>query len=100
MARSVECECTSNFTCGYCLRNAKPYFFTLESGARIYSVPADLCQPVADAEYNARLDAQRVTLEMRSKSPRRVDGGRLPMDESPLFGGRKQADLFGEDSGL
>lgn len=24
MAKSVECRCTYNFTCGYCLRNAKP----------------------------------------------------------------------------
>ena len=23
-ARSVECVCTYNFTCGYCCRNAKP----------------------------------------------------------------------------
>lgn len=28
MSRSVECKCESNFTCGHCLRNAKPYFFT------------------------------------------------------------------------
>jgi hypothetical protein len=28
MARSIECECTYSYTCGYCLRNAKPYFFT------------------------------------------------------------------------
>jgi len=25
MARSIECKCDSRFTCGYCLRNAKPY---------------------------------------------------------------------------
>jgi hypothetical protein len=25
---SIECECESNFTCGYCVKNAKPYFFT------------------------------------------------------------------------
>src|SRR5690242_19604474 len=28
MARSSECQCTYNFTCGYCLRNMKPYHFT------------------------------------------------------------------------
>ena len=27
-ARSINCECTYGFTCGYCCRNAKPYFFT------------------------------------------------------------------------
>ncbi len=25
---SSECECECNFTCRYCLDNAKPYFFT------------------------------------------------------------------------
>ena len=25
---NINCKCDSNFTCGYCLRNAKPYFFT------------------------------------------------------------------------
>jgi len=28
MAKSVECKCDPRFTCGYCLRNMKPYFFT------------------------------------------------------------------------
>ena len=28
MARNIECQCEPSFTCGYCLRNAKPYFFT------------------------------------------------------------------------
>lgn len=28
MARSIECKCDSNLTCGYCLKNAKPYFHT------------------------------------------------------------------------
>jgi hypothetical protein len=25
---SIECKCTYNFTCGYCLRNAPPWHFT------------------------------------------------------------------------
>ena len=29
MARPIECKCEDNFTCGYCLRNAKPYRYTL-----------------------------------------------------------------------
>lgn len=28
MARSIECECTNSYTCGYCLRNAKPWLWT------------------------------------------------------------------------
>ena len=28
MARSVHCECTYNFTCGYCLSNMKPWIWT------------------------------------------------------------------------
>lgn len=26
--RVAGCECTTRFTCGHCLRNAPPYFFT------------------------------------------------------------------------
>lgn len=28
MAKSIECKCTYNFTCGYCLKNAKPWHWT------------------------------------------------------------------------
>jgi hypothetical protein len=45
MAKNTECKCTSSFTCGYCLRNAKPYFYTLEDGTRIYDIPVDLQSP-------------------------------------------------------
>jgi hypothetical protein len=34
-ARSAECKCTSNFTCGHCLANAKPYHFTPSTSAEI-----------------------------------------------------------------
>lgn len=27
-AKNIECRCESNFTCGYCLRNAPPPVFT------------------------------------------------------------------------
>ncbi len=27
-ARPAECRCEANFTCGYCLRNAKPWLWT------------------------------------------------------------------------
>jgi hypothetical protein len=47
MSRSAECKCESNFTCGHCLRNAKPYHFTLTDGSRIYQMPAYLTQPAA-----------------------------------------------------
>jgi hypothetical protein len=38
MAKSAECKCERNFTCGFCLRNAKPCFFTLQDGSAIYEV--------------------------------------------------------------
>lgn len=43
--RNPECQCTYNFTCRYCLQNAKPYFFTLTNGTRIYELPAFVSQP-------------------------------------------------------
>lgn len=52
-----------------------------------------LCS-TADPEYASRLDAERVTLEFAQRSTRRVDASREPIDESPLFGGRKQGGLF------
>jgi hypothetical protein len=39
-ARSADCRCERSFTCGHCLRNAPPYFFTLDSGERVYGMPA------------------------------------------------------------
>jgi hypothetical protein len=48
----------------------------------------------ADTERESRLDAERVTLEMKQKSTRRVDSGKQPIDDSPLFGGPKQGGLF------
>jgi len=38
-ARSIECKCDYNFTCGYCLRNAKPWCWTLSDGGGIYEIP-------------------------------------------------------------
>ena len=49
----------------------------------------------SDTERTARLDAQRVTLEFDSRSTRRLDRGREPIMNSPLFGGPAQGDLFG-----
>ena len=36
MARNIKCKCEYNFTCGFCLRNVPPYFFTLSDGSAIY----------------------------------------------------------------
>ena len=48
----------------------------------------------ADPEYQTRIDAERVTAEFGSKSRRRLDAGRKPITESPLFGGEAQLSLF------
>jgi hypothetical protein len=45
MTRAIECRCEYDFTCGHCLSNAKPWFWTGESGVQYDSVPADFCQP-------------------------------------------------------
>lgn len=51
-----------------------------------------------DREWGHRIDAQRVTLQFAQASNRPMDTGKLPMDESPLFGGRRQKSLF-DDGG-
>jgi hypothetical protein len=48
----------------------------------------------ADTERAARLDAERVTWEFRAPSARRLDAGRQPINESPLFGGAAQEEMF------
>lgn len=50
--------------------------------------------PAADSEYSTRLDAERATLELERKSPRRADAGRESIEDSPLFGGNRQGRLF------
>lgn len=53
-ARSVECKCDPHFTCGYCLRNAKPPIYTPSSPAQRMSSPA---AESAAATPKERLDA-------------------------------------------
>jgi hypothetical protein len=45
VAKNVECKCDDNTTCGYCLRNMKPYHYTLSDGSAIIPPPVDFCQP-------------------------------------------------------
>lgn len=52
----------------------------------------------ADREYASRIDAERVTLQFARKSTRRLDTGKVPIEESPLFGGPRQTSLFNEDT--
>ena len=48
----------------------------------------------ADMERESKLDAERVTWEFATKSNKKLDRGRRPIEESPLFGGEKQESLF------
>jgi hypothetical protein len=53
-ARSAECRCDQSFTCGFCLRNAKPALFT----------PRTAQEAIADAprEYTTKLSAVRAAM--------------------------------------
>jgi hypothetical protein len=46
-------------------------------------------------EQQARIEAERLTLAFRTPSNARLDTGRQPIEESPLFGG-SQLNLFEE----
>jgi hypothetical protein len=62
-----------------------------------YETEAKGAPPIAgqaDTERPARLDAERVTWEFRSRSTRRVDAGKSRIEDSPLFGGPAQGELF------
>ena len=39
MAWSTECQCDHRFTCRHCLRNAKPWHYTLSDGSALYVAP-------------------------------------------------------------
>ena len=56
------------------------------------------CTPAESAAYQseqaARLEAERLTWEYRSRSTRRLDRGRKPITDSPLFGGPSQGEMF------
>jgi hypothetical protein len=76
------------------------------SGPEVTFAPGDVGQsglfagvppPIAgdaDIEREAKLEAERATLEFRQQSRKRLDAGRAPILESPLFDGPAQGDLF------
>jgi hypothetical protein len=76
------------------------------TGPEVTFAPGDVGQsglftgappPIAgesDLEREGRLEAERATLEFRQRSQKRLDAGRVPILESPLFDGPAQGDLF------
>lgn len=51
------------------------------------------------SDYARKLTADRLTLEFSSASRVRVDGGKEPIEHSPLFGGAPQSSMFGGNDG-
>jgi hypothetical protein len=47
-----------------------------------------------DQEAATKLEAARCTWEFRTRSQRPLDGGKEPIEDAPLFGGERQAELF------
>ena len=54
----------------------------------------DLLAGEPDQERESKLDAERVTLEFATWSRRRLDAGRRSIEDSPLFGGERQGQLW------
>ena len=48
----------------------------------------------ADREYQSRIEAERITAEFATRSARRLDAGKAPIMDAPLFGGPAQGELF------
>lgn len=46
-----------------------------------------------DAKKRDQVEGQRLTAEFATKSPQRLDAGKLPIEYSPLFGGHRQKEL-------
>ena len=53
MARSIHCECTYHFTCGYCLRNAPPPVWTFSTWQEI------IHRQIYDVSRNSNRSAAR-----------------------------------------
>jgi hypothetical protein len=66
----------------------------LDAGVLKRCTAAPPISGAADVERETRLDAERCTLEYAQASTRRMDTGKRPMSESPLFGGTPQGGLF------
>ena len=69
------------------------------SGARKTKAAATEPPPLfaeADREYQQRIDADRATALLKQKSARRVDAGKESIEDSPLFGGPRQGDMFSQ----
>lgn len=47
---NVECKCDPRFTCGYCLRNMKPWFYTLPDGSAIAEIPTQVSKVESKGE--------------------------------------------------
>ncbi len=58
------------------------------------STNRDCLQAVADPEYQTRIDAERCTLEFSRGKGKRLDSGKEPITDSPLFGGNRQGMLI------
>lgn len=63
----------------------KPEFLTDDEWAQFNA---------AVAAVNAEVDRERMDLALRSGSARKLDSGRQPIEQSPLFGGDSQESLF------
>jgi hypothetical protein len=81
--------------------DARPYITHLTDFGIPFTAPycgvgvtAPPIAATADLERESKLDAERVTLQFRQASTRRLDAGRRPITESPLFGGPAQTELF------
>lgn len=72
------------------------YCDSIERLTGVRHCPVHQAEPgQADPEIQSRLDAERCTLELKTKSTRRLDVGKVPIEESPLFGGGQKG-LFDE----
>ncbi|KKL24511.1 hypothetical protein LCGC14_2414610 [marine sediment metagenome] len=52
--------------------------------------------PIAGAGdgYDARVRGDKLTAEVSTRSRKRLDAGREPIEDSPLFGGPRQREMF------
>jgi len=51
-----------------------------------------------DTEYQTRIDAERCTLEFSKGKGKRLDSGKEPITDSPLWGGSRQGMLIDWES--
>lgn len=65
----------------------------------LFSAAEDAARGKATQQFEAQTAGKQLTAEFGTKSAKRLDSGKKPVADAPLFGGEPEIDLFGPERG-